>query len=288
MQRFMVTLSGIEYRFCTYVISIFALLWLSTQSQAQTARNTVSIPFSAHHSPAYSNYYYEELLRLALAKTEDRYGKTAITFYPFATGRERQRAMLKNNSGLDVIWSPTSKIREQQLLAVKFNLLPILSDYKILLIRKEDKAKFSAINKLADLRNFRAGTGSHWQDTHILEKNNMPTVKSWNYDPMFRMLEAKRFDYMIRGTEEIWSELELHPNSPFMIEEKLLIHYKLPVYFFVSPNNSELATRLKIGLEIAEKDGSLNQLLLSLPAFKKGYAEVQKNNRTLITMESAD
>ena len=103
---------------------------------------------------------------------------------------------------------------------------------------------------------------------------------------MFKMLAAKRFDYMIRGAEEIWSELELHSNSPFMAEENLLIHYTLPVYFFVNPNNTQLATRLKTGLEIAQKDGSLKQLLLSLPAFKKGYEEIHNKNRTLITMEN--
>jgi len=284
----MFNLSKIPYPLFTYVISICTLLWANTQSHAQTLPSSIIIPFSAHHSPAYSNHYYEELLQLALAKTEKHYGKTTIKFYPFATGRERQRAMLKNNSGLDVIWSPTSKIREQQLLAVKFNLLPELSDYKILLIRKEDKEKFSAVKKLADLRSFKAGTGLHWQDTHILQKNNMPSVKSWNYDSMFKMLSAKRFDYMIRGVEEIWSELELHSNSSFMAEENLLIHYRLPVYFFVNPNNIQLAARLKTGLEIAEKDGSLDQLLLNLSAFKKGYEEIHNKNRMLINMENAD
>jgi hypothetical protein len=281
----MFTLNKISYPALVYTLSIFTLLWVSTQCHAQTS---ITIPFSAHHSPAYSNHYYEELLQLALTKTEDSYGKTTIKFYPFTTGRERQRAILKNNSGLDVIWSPTSKIREQQLLAVKFNLLPNLSDYKILLIRKEDKEKFLSVKKLADLRNFKAGTGLHWQDTHILQKNNMPAVKSWNYDSMFKMMSAKRFDYMIRGVEEIWSELELHSTSSFMAEENLLIHYKLPVYFFVHPNNTELATRLKTGLELAEKDGSLHKLSLNLPAFKKGYEEIHNKQRTLINMESVE
>ena len=284
----MLKLSGIYYRLLTYVLSICIGLWASIHCQAKTSPNSIVIPFSVNHSPAYANYYYEELLKLALAKTEDQYGKTTIKFYPFSTGRERQRAILKNNAGLDVIWSPTSQEREQQLLAVKFNLLPVLSDYKILLIRKEDSEKFSAVRKLAELRNFKAGSGLHWQDTQILQENDMPLIKSWNYDPMFKMLAAKRFDYIIRGVEEIWSELALHPNLPFMAEEKLLIHYKLPVYFFVNPNNTQLATRLKTGLEIAQKDGSLNKLLLSLPAFKKGYDEINNKNRILIPMKNSD
>jgi hypothetical protein len=284
----MFKLSGLDARLLNYTILVFSSLWLNIECFAQTPPQSLTVPFSAHHSPAHANYYYEELLQLALAKTEAQYGKTIIKFYPFYTGRERQRAILKNNAGLDIIWSPTNQEREQQLLAVKFNLLPELSDYKILLIRKEDKEKFSAVTKMADLRNFKAGTGLHWQDTQILQKNNMPLVKSWNYDPMFKMLAAKRFDYMIRGAEEIWSELELHPNSPFMAEEKLLIHYKLPVYFFVNPNNTQLAARLKTGLDIAQKDGSLNQLLLSLPAFKKGYAELHNKNRRLISMENTE
>jgi hypothetical protein len=272
---------------CWLVISVCsALLLLLTQHTH--AQSSITLPFSPYHTPVYANYYYEEALKLALTKTEDSYGKTEVKFYPFLAGRERQRAILKKNAGIDVIWSSSSRVRETQLLAIKFNLLRDLSNKKILLIRKEDKAKFAAVKNLADLRKFKAGTGSHWQDTHTLQNNNMPIVTSWDYEPMFKMLTAKRFDYMIRGSQEIWAEVEQHSDLPIMAEETLLISYELPVYFFVSPTNTQLAQRIKTGLELADKDGSLNKLFFSIPSFKQGYDEVNNKNRTLIKMLSTE
>ncbi|MET0357135.1 MAG: hypothetical protein ABW044_10180, partial [Cellvibrio sp.] len=224
------------------IIILNVLSWSSREAVSQTTSTPfITIPYSAYHTPEYPNYYYEEVLKLVLAKTESEYGKLDIKFYPFSTGRERQRAILQTSGGLDVIWSSSSPLREEKLLAVKFNLLRELSDYKILLIRKEDKAKFASVKQLSDLRKFKAGTGSHWQDTKVLQLNSIPLVTSWDYEPMFKMLIAKRFDYMIRGAHEIWPELEQHKDLPIMAEEKLLVHYKLPVYFFVNLKSEKLA-----------------------------------------------
>jgi Bacterial extracellular solute-binding proteins, family 3 len=261
------------------------LLALGATAYAQTV---ISIPYSPHQSPEYTNYYFEAALKLALAKTVHSHGEATITSNPLASGRERQRAILKKNAGLDVIWSSTNAARESQLLAVKFNLLRELSNKKILLIRTEDKAKFAAVKSLNDLRAFKAGTGTHWQDTRTLQYNNMPLVTAWNYQPMFKMLIAKRFDYMIRGSQEIFAELAQHPNLPIMAEEQLLISYDLPVYFFVNPANVALAERIKKGLEIAEKDGSLATLFFSIPSFKQGYQAVNSKPRVLLKMQSAD
>jgi hypothetical protein len=280
----MCILRNINHRF---IISVCLTLLLLC-AQNTYPQISITIPFSPYHTPLYSNYYYEEALKLALAKTEDTYGKTEIKTNPHASGRERQRAILKNNAGIDVIWSSTNSTRETQLLAIKFNLLRDLSNKKILLIRKEDKEKFSTIKSLADLRKFKAGTGSHWQDTHTLQHNDMPLVTSWDYEPMFKMLTAKRFDYMIRGSQEIWAEIEQHSELPIMAEENLLVTYEQPVYFFVNPKNIKLAERIKTGLEIADKDGSLNKLFLSIPSFKQGYDEVNNKKRTLIKMQNTE
>jgi hypothetical protein len=259
----------------------------SLKSFAQDSPS-ITIPFNTYHTNEYPNYYFEEALKLALAKTEAAYGKLDIKYYTFSTGLERQHAILKTNGGLDLIWSASTPLREEKMLAIKFNLLRELSDYRLLLIRKEDKEKFAAVRYLSDLRKFKAGVVGEWQDTKIFQMNNMPFVTAWGYEPMFKMLADKRFDYILRGPQEIWPELEQHKNLPIMAEEKLLVSYELPVYFFVHPKNEKLAVRIKKGLELAQKDGSLKTLFMSLPAFKKGYEEVSKKHRLLINMNDAD
>ena len=266
---------------------LLAITCTTDKTFAQTTAS-ITLPFADHHTPNHPNYYYEEALKLALAKTESTHGKMEIKHYSFSTEPERQRAILKTNGGLDLIWSSPTTLREEQMLAIKFNLLRELSDYRILLIRKDDKAKFATVKRLADLRKFKAGTVSGWQETKVFQLNNIPSVTSWAYEPLFKMLVDKRFDYILRGPHEIWTELEQHKDMPLMAEEKLLIGYQLPVYFFVHAKNEKLATRIKKGLELAEKDGSLKALFMSLPAFKKGSEEVKKKGRVLIHLNDDD
>ncbi len=278
-------LSSSSRCFDAILISLFIYALLASPAHAQDP-DIIRIPNSGPKNPDTANYYYEEVLQLALQKTEASYGKARLEYYPFVAGRERQRALLNQGKDLQVLWSSTNSEREKKLLAIKFNLLRGISDYKILLIRREDKDKFANLHDLTDLRRFKAGTGTHWQDTQILIKNDMPMVTSWDYEPMFKMLAAKRFDYIVRGAQEIWSEVDKHKDLPLMAEETLLLHYPLPVYFFVNPDNKILAERLKTGLELAEKDGSLDKLFFSVPGFQRAYDEVQRKQRRLIEMES--
>ena len=267
---------------------IVSALMISRSVYAKEAVTVVNLPYAENHLDTSPPYYYEEVLRLSLQKTESKFGKFKIVFYPFPVGRERQRAIVKNNLGLDVIWSSSTPAREEQLLAIKFNLLKEINGYKILLIRAEDQEKFSSIKSIVDLRKFKAGTGTHWRDTQVLSKNDIPFVTSWDYEPMFKMLAVKRFDYIVRGTQEIWNEITLHQDLHLAAEQTLLIKYNQPVYFFVNPKNIELAARIKLGLEIAEKDGSLEKLFLRIPGFQKAREEIHNKQRRVITFIDAD
>lgn len=246
------------------------------------------IPHSAFHDITATNYYPEELLKLALHKTEASDGKVDIKFYPLSVGRNRSRVILMNKLGLDVFWSSSTHQREQQLLAIKFNLYQGISEYKILLIRKGDQKKFAKIKNLADLRLFKAGTGTHWQDTQVLSFNNLSFVTSWDYEPLFKMLVAKRFDYMVRSSHEIWGELNRHPELSLMAEQTLLLHYSQPLYYFVHKENTALADRILRGLNLAKADGSLDGLLDSLPGFKMAVAEINSKHRIMIELENPE
>ncbi|RYY75074.1 MAG: transporter substrate-binding domain-containing protein [Gammaproteobacteria bacterium] len=279
------------YRSLTAIVLLILSLCINHQTFAQDSTQdtpSITIPYIASHTPEHPDYYYEQALKLALTKTESAHGKLDVRFYSFSTTSERQRAILTTNSGLDLIWGSSSVLREDKMLAIKFNLLRELSDYRLLLIRKDDREKFAAVKNIDDLKKFKAGIVADWQDKKKFQLNNIPFVASWAYEPMFKMLAEKRFDYIMRSAQEIWPELEQRQDLPIMAEEKLLIAYQSPVYFFVHTSNEKLATRIKKGLQIAEKDGSLKVLFMSLPAFKKGYQEIKNKQRTLINMNDED
>ena len=257
-----------------------ALLLLSQLSWADSTQ--LIVPNASDPSP--TAHYYYALLKLALDKTAPEYGNTELSYYPVTIGRERQRSLIATHAGLDVMWSSTNIAREKQLLAIRLNLLRELSDYKLLLIRTEDQQTFSKIQQISELRKLKAGTGSHWQDTNVLQANDIPYITSWDYDPMFKMLRANRFDYMIRGAQEIAEEIRLHADLNLVQESHLLIHYRLPVYFFVAKENKPLAERIYKGLCLAQKDGSWEQLFVNTPGYREALTEIRDKNRIRIDL----
>lgn len=250
-----------------------------------SAEARIIIPNETAQGISEANYYPENLLKLALQKTEDTYGKTSVQYFEEPFGRERLRSLLREGNGIDVLWSSSTPQRDQELLPIKFNILRGLNEYRVLLIREEDKEKFANIKSLDDLRHFKAGTGIHWSDTLILKTNNLPYTTSWAYEPLFKMLAAKRFDYMARGMQEIKHELITHSDLHLTVADKVMLHYHQPIYYYVSPKNPKLAERILKGLEMAQADGSFDRLFYSIPEHRYATDEIQNNTRVIFNLE---
>jgi len=77
-------------------------------------------------------------------------------------------------------------------------------------------------------------------------------VAGENYDGLYRMLSARRFDAFSRGVTEIGPDFKRGQQfaSGLAIERHLLLHYPLPVYFW-STNDADgkrRAERVRVGL----------------------------------------
>lgn len=230
-------------------------------------------------------HYFYPLLNLALKKTEATDGPFITEYYPHSLSSARILTKLKNNDGMDVVWTSTSADRERDFRYVPISLLKQLSDYRVLLIRKGEQSQFDAVKNLDDLRKFKVGIGGHWPDAKLLQNNGFTIVTSIYYESLFKMLVADRFDVFPRGLFEAWDDYEQRKDMNIAIEEKLLLHYPAPFYFFVNKNNVALADRIERGLKIAIADGSFDELLLSMPAFKRGEEEFIKHNRKVFKLE---
>ena len=242
-------------------------------------------PFEYNNRP--ETLYFYRVLRLALGKTEATDGPFEIATYPSQMSPVRSVTELKNNGSINLIWNGTSPERERDLLPVRVSLIRDLNSYRICLIRKGDQARFDAVHTLDDLRKLVAGSGTQWPDTEILRANGMPTITTTHHASLFPMLGAKRFDYTARGIYEVFGEAEAHgAREGIVIEDKLMIFYALPIYFFVNKSNVALAERLERGLKKAQADGSFDQLMMSVPGFKRGLEEQHNNKRRLFVLES--
>lgn len=231
------------------------------------------------------DYYFYHLLSLALSKTDSDQHKTTIKQLPYRLEDKRLRTEMMHGV-VDVLWSPTSGEFEQQMLPVRISLLRDLNNYRLLLIRKNEQARFSSIRSIEDLRKLKGGMGSQWTDANIMEYNGLPLVHAVGYGKLFKMLAAKRFDYFSRGLYQIQSEVNFYPELELQIEQELMLSYPNEVYFFVNKNNAVLAKRLEKGLNIALEDGSFDELFNSIPRYRWGIELLKTHQRRVIELQS--
>ncbi|WP_057299647.1 ABC transporter substrate-binding protein [Pelomonas sp. Root1217] len=262
-----------------------ALALLSTLGMpvAQAAQPLlVTIPQLSPSSQEHASYF-PRLLRLALEQTQASDGPFEIQHHEQPMSGQRQFVELKNSGAINVIWDGSNTRREAELLPVRFSLLRDLNDYRVFLIRKGDQARFRAVRTLTDLSRFTAGAGEGWPSTDVLRANGLPVVTSVNYEQLFAMLGARRFDYMPRGVYEAWYEQQQH--SGLVIEQTLFLHYSVPFYFFTSRDNPALADRIERGLRAALADGSFDRLFRSIPSFRRSLDEIHAGRRRVLELE---
>ena len=234
----------------------------------------------------YRQGYYVKLLSLLLDKTADEYGVTQLKPSDKTMPQSRAIKQLTHKQGIDIFWTVTSSEREEELIPIRIPLLKGMLGYRVLMIRKEDRTKFSAIDNLEDLKAFNAGQGHDWPDTKILQANLLKVITASTYNGLFSMLHAKRFDFFPRGINEAWQELARQNNSALMIEQHLLLHYPSPIYFFVNKEKQQLAKRIEKGLMLAIEDCSFEQLFYSHPAHKRMFDIAQLDKRTIISLNN--
>ncbi len=262
-----------------------ALLLIVVPLAAHAAGPVHLVIPALHPSSKEHAAYFPQLLRLAMEKTADTDGSFIITQYDQELTSPRQAIEVKNNGVINVMWDGTNKLREDSLLPVRVSLLRQLNDYRVFLIRAEDRAIFHAVRSLDDLRKLSAGAGVNWPSTDILRANGLPVVTSIAYEYLFPMLVVKRFDYMPRGIYEAWYEQRAHANEGIVIETSIFLHYRVPFYFFVSRSNPALAARIERGLALAQRDGSFDKLFNSFPAFQRSEAEIAAGKRRVFELK---
>lgn len=225
-----------------------------------------------------SNYMLAQL-RLALDKAG-----SPLRLVPTHTSMEQERALvdLQRDKHLDVVWSMTSREREERLLPVRIPLDKGLFGWRVALLPRECVDLLKHVRTLDDLRQFTAGQGHDWPDTAILQSQGLPVVVSSNYASLFHMLQARRFDYFPRSVLEIGTELQNPRAQQLVADPHVLLHYPTALYFFFSPRRPELAETVRIGMERAVADGSFEELFKQ--QFAHSLAHLQDAERQVIEL----
>lgn len=209
--------------------------------------------------------YAFDLLQEALERTRKDYGEYVLVRSSSPINRLRSVLALNDPAGeVNVINVPTSVSYEQALRPIRIPTDKGLLGYRLLLIRDKDQGRFEGIRNLDQLRQLRAGLQENWAITDVWRQSGFKVVTSSEYEPLFSMLSYGRFDYFLRGVDEIMPEWQSHHDKlpSLQIERGLLIYLPLPRYFFTgrTPEGEKLGQRIEAGLQRLRQDGRFEQM----------------------------
>lgn len=214
--------------------------------------------------------YQFAALKLALEKTIPDYGRYDIIRRQETLSRTRAQREIARGEFINIHASPLRPIiteqdrREQteESIPIKVPLMKSLLGYRSLIIRRADYEKFNKITTADQLKGLVAGQGRGWTDITIYEHNGYAVKGEAEYFTLFSMLLAKRFDYIPLSVIEVngaLSRFEQYSDS-LMVLPDVMLYYPLPTLFHVSAKHPRLAARVERGLQLAQKDGSLDAL----------------------------
>lgn len=264
------------------VCSWSVVFWLLAVWHVPVHAQALNVVYPQIEERPASDYGYQ-VLALALAKSGVPY-RLQLSRLPM----NLKRAQAEIQAGtVSVVDFGTSRDAEQNLRAVYFPIDRGLSGYRLFIIHRESASVFAKVRALGDLRSLTAGQGPGWPDAQILSAAGIPVVTA-QFERLFAMVDARRFDFYPLGVEEVYGFLDRYravaPNS--IVEPELAIHYPFARLFFVRSDNAALHDALLTGLKRAFADGSLQHLLDDNLQFSEGLRQSQLKHRRIIEIDN--
>jgi len=153
-----------------------------------------------------------------------------------------------------------------------------------LAINKDNSLIFKKIKTVDELKKLRVGLRRGWATMNIMKAQGFNIVEANNYEGLFHMLSSGRIDYIPRGINEIYHELDKRkeklPN--LLVEENIALAIPAPFYIFVSPTEPKLAERLEYGLEIIVKNKVLHDIFYKYYGKDIAKSNLSKRNTFVI------
>ncbi len=226
--------------------------------------------------------YVLDLLQLILQNTPRPY-----EYSPTKTRMLQGRAiyeMTREHGEVDMILTMTTDEREKKLIPIRIPVDKGLIGWRVALISPKNKADFTTIRSIEDLRKFTAGQEQDWPDVAILKANKLPVMTSSSFEPLFGMLQAGRFDYFPRSIFEVYGEMSSHQEYALHLDQNIILHYPAAVYFFVTPRRPQLAEDFRIGFEKIVASGSFEKLFMKYNQISIDKTKIKQ--RTIIQLNN--
>lgn len=260
---------------------------------------TVGVSLSALAEPLVVKYignnlgvnenYYLDVLDMAMKATEPKFGSYRLDFSREDLSSDRKRELLVAGERVNVdrlVGFHRPKGPKGALLFVDVPLLRGMMGYRIPLIKRGSQNRFDAVENLQGLQKFSLGMGKGWEGP-IYQSKGFNLYEPISFELLLKMLAGGRYDFVPLAAIEIEDSYKIDGNElKIEPERNLLIHLPMPNYFYVSPHEPLLATRLRVGLRKMEADGQLQMI------FDKYFSERLKalnlSKRRIIEIPNPD
>ncbi|RYY75580.1 MAG: hypothetical protein EOO52_09330 [Gammaproteobacteria bacterium] len=272
-----------------HYIGLLTLIFFLLSLQPVYANNKDTLVVTTR-GPASKNdrreYYYKDVLTLALEKTKRSYGNYEVKEVPamnqlrdaFAIGQEIYLNYIINENYED-------KFLNSNVDYIAFPLDFGLTGTRICFVNPNIREEIKSVEDVAQLKKYSIGQGVGWADAEILRYNGFKVIAMQNYDGLFKMIATGRIDLFCRGVNELPKEYEsFKAINNLTYDESFAIVYPLPRFFIINKKNTVLKRRIEDGLMLAYKDGSLNKLFQKHHARSIEFAGMK--NRKIFRIEN--
>lgn len=232
------------------------------------------------------NVFKRKILKQALENTTEEFEDYEIEFHNYYMNPKRGFHELLTGESVNVYFALTLEKWEKMAIPIRIPLRKGLVSYRLLLVNKKNLGLFEGIKTAAQLKTLRAGLNDGWTTYQIMEQQHFNIVKLNDYEGMFNMLEVNRYDYLLRGVNEIFGEIDGHKirNPDLVIEPNLAVYIPSATYIFVSKNEPRLARRLRKGLKTMITNGQLDRLFDEF--YRENLERAALHKRTIIHIEN--
>lgn len=250
-------------------VLVWLFLWLTSthQSHAEEAINHSPLQqetlftYRAPESDRDTRLHYEiDVLRLALEKTEKEYGPFRLEPTPRINVARCLQSIQQHrftNFFCSLGYNETYE-SNPDITYVRFPIEMGVLSYRTCFTNAKTAEKLKTITTIEQLRKLTHGQGRDWADVAVLRHNGFKVIEVDQYEALFTMTAAGRFDLFCRGTNEIKEEYDARHSIPGLVYDRnLLIYYSMPLFLYTNKSNTRSIERITKGLHTAYKDGSL-------------------------------
>lgn len=257
---------------------LMSLFFFAVGAQAQAPTQVGSMPIKSD-----IDRYAVELLRVVFERTQNKYA-----LQPQSGEQRTQARVIEDikNDVTQIMWAATDETVESELTPIRIPILKGFLGHRIFLIRKGDQARFDRVQSIGDLQQIKLGQGTTWADTRILKSNGLNVVTTQKFAGLMHMLDGGRFEAFPRGVQEPWSEVNFAPGLELEVEKRIMLVYKMPMYFFTSKANAALAKDIEFGLNRAIADGSFDKVFFNDPAIRAALEKADIKNRVILHLDN--